>query len=63
MNVIREWRASGWAEAGTRTRHVRLPAAYQAGVTVAALTGSEAHRRLVHAPPLPPLPPLPDLPA
>ncbi|XP_013163147.1 PREDICTED: uncharacterized protein LOC106114461 [Papilio xuthus] len=54
-SVIREWRAHGWREAGVgaRSRHVRLPAAYQAGVTFAALTGSEAHRRLVHAP-LPP---------
>ncbi|KPJ12447.1 hypothetical protein RR48_04342 [Papilio machaon] len=52
-SVIRECRARGWTEQGARTRHVRLPASYQAGVTVAALTGSEAHRRLVHAP-LPP---------
>lgn len=52
-NVIREWRATGWSEHGTRTRHIRLPAAYQAGVTVAALTGSEAHRRLMHAAQLP----------
>ncbi|XP_072942992.1 uncharacterized protein [Epargyreus clarus] len=52
-NVIREWRATGWSEHGTRTRLVRLPAAYQAGVTLAAPAGSEAHRRLVHAAPPP----------
>ncbi|XP_053615095.1 uncharacterized protein LOC128677944 [Plodia interpunctella] len=52
-NVIREWRASGWSEQGTRTHHIRIPAAYQAGVTVAALTGTEAHRRLMHIPQLP----------
>ncbi|RVE48311.1 hypothetical protein evm_007062 [Chilo suppressalis] len=57
VNVIREWSANYWSEHGTRTRHVRIPAAYQAGVTVAALTGSEAHRRLMHAPQLPILPP------
>ncbi|XP_050352785.1 uncharacterized protein LOC126775078 isoform X1 [Nymphalis io] len=60
VNVIREWRATGWSEHGTRTRHVRVPAAYRAGVTVAALTGSEAHRRLVHAASLPLLAPDPD---
>ncbi|KAM3963284.1 uncharacterized protein ACR2FA_002648 [Aphomia sociella] len=58
VNVIREWRCSGWSELGPRTQHVRLPAAYQAGVTVAALTGSEAHRRLMHSPQLPILGPL-----
>ncbi|XP_026763046.1 uncharacterized protein LOC113521646 [Galleria mellonella] len=52
-NVIREWRSTGWSEHGTRTHHIRLPASYQAGITVAALTGSEAHRRLVHSPQLP----------
>ncbi|XP_075981260.1 uncharacterized protein LOC142979915 isoform X2 [Anticarsia gemmatalis] len=56
-NVIREWRAIGWGDYGTRTRHVRIPAAYAAGVTVGALTGSEAHRRLVAAPLLPVLRP------
>ncbi|CAK1584584.1 unnamed protein product [Parnassius mnemosyne] len=55
VNVIREWRARGWTERGGRARHVRVPAAYRAGVTVAALTGSEAHRRLVHAAPPPAL--------
>ncbi|CAH1640236.1 unnamed protein product [Spodoptera littoralis] len=53
INVIREWRAIGWGDYGTRTRHIRIPASYQAGVTVAALTGSEAHRRLTVAPQLP----------
>lgn len=53
VNVIREWRAIGWGEYGTRTRHIRIPASYQAGITVAALTGSEAHRRLISAPQLP----------
>ncbi|XP_052743773.1 uncharacterized protein LOC112057963 [Bicyclus anynana] len=57
VNVIREFRAAGWSEHGTRTRHIRIPAAYRAGVTVAALTGSEAHRRLMHAPQLPVLAP------
>ncbi|CAB3257014.1 unnamed protein product [Arctia plantaginis] len=57
VNVIREYRAIGWGEFGTRTRHIRIPASYQAGVTVAALTGSEAHRRLVAAPHLPVLTP------
>ncbi|KAI5633756.1 hypothetical protein NE865_13503 [Phthorimaea operculella] len=57
VNAIREWRSTGWNESGTRTRHIRLPASYQAGVTVAALTGSEAHRRLMHAPQLPILAP------
>ncbi|CAD0203211.1 unnamed protein product [Chrysodeixis includens] len=52
-NVIREWRAIGWGEYGTRTRHIRIPASYQAGITVAALTGSEAHRRLMLSPQLP----------
>ncbi|XP_059060841.1 uncharacterized protein LOC131853814 [Achroia grisella] len=52
-NVIREWQSTGWSEHGTRTHHIRIPAAYQAGITVAALTGSEAHRRLVHSPQLP----------
>ncbi|OWR45490.1 hypothetical protein KGM_207531 [Danaus plexippus plexippus] len=56
-NVIREWRSTGWSEQGTRTRHVRIPASYQAGVTIAVLTGSEAHRRLVHASQLPLLAP------
>ncbi|XP_028158134.1 uncharacterized protein LOC114351216 [Ostrinia furnacalis] len=59
-NVIREWRSTGWSEHGTRTRHVRLPCAYTAGVTLAALTGSEAHRRLVHAAQLPILGPAPE---
>ncbi|XP_045490556.1 uncharacterized protein LOC110991838 isoform X2 [Pieris rapae] len=49
-NVLREWRYSGCTEADTRTRHIAIPASYQAGITVAALTGSEAHRRLMHAP-------------
>ncbi|CAG4946947.1 unnamed protein product [Colias eurytheme] len=49
-NVLREWRHAGCGEAPPRTRHVRVPCAYQAGVTLAALTGSEAHRRLAHAP-------------
>ncbi|XP_047031168.1 uncharacterized protein LOC124638280 [Helicoverpa zea] len=53
ISVIRECRAIGWGEYGTRTRHIRIPASYQAGVTVAALTGSEAHRRLMVAPQLP----------
>ncbi|XP_028031756.1 uncharacterized protein LOC114244205 [Bombyx mandarina] len=53
VNLIREWRAAGWVERSTRTRHVRVPASYQAGVTVAALTGSEAHRRLNAARQLP----------
>uniref|UniRef100_A0A2A4JEI4 Uncharacterized protein n=1 Tax=Heliothis virescens TaxID=7102 RepID=A0A2A4JEI4_HELVI len=53
INVIREWRAIGWGDYGTRTRHIRIPASYQAGVTVAALTGSEAHRRLMVAAQLP----------
>ncbi|XP_045777268.1 uncharacterized protein LOC123875470 isoform X1 [Maniola jurtina] len=57
VNVIREFRANGWSEHGTRTRHIRIPASYQAGITVAALTGSEAHRRLMHAPQLPVLSP------
>ncbi|CAH2255736.1 jg14567 [Pararge aegeria aegeria] len=57
VNVIREFRAAGWSEHGTRPRHIRIPASYQAGVTVAALTGSEAHRRLMHAPQLPVLSP------
>ncbi|XP_068620689.1 uncharacterized protein [Battus philenor] len=52
-NVIREWRARGWSKRGERTRHVCIPASYQAGITVAALTGSEAHRRLMHAAPPP----------
>ncbi|XP_038211325.1 uncharacterized protein LOC119831848 isoform X2 [Zerene cesonia] len=52
-NVLREWRHAGCPEAPPRTRHVRVPAAYQPGVTLAALTGSEAHRRLAHAPPPP----------
>ncbi|CAG9123899.1 unnamed protein product [Plutella xylostella] len=53
VNVIREWRATGWSEHGVRTRHISIPASYQAGVTIAALTGSEAHRRLMHASQLP----------
>lgn len=53
VNVIREWCAAGWQERLTQTRYVRIPAAYQAGVTIAALTGSEAHRRLVIAAQLP----------
>ncbi|KAG6451963.1 hypothetical protein O3G_MSEX007417 [Manduca sexta] len=56
-NVIREWRVSGWPEHSPRTQHVRIPAAYQAGVTVAALTGTDAHRRLSAAPQLPLLAP------
>ncbi|CAK1551479.1 unnamed protein product [Leptosia nina] len=52
-NVLREWRYAGCTDAETRTRHVLIPASYQAGVTIAALTGSEAHRRLMHAPQLP----------
>lgn len=51
INIIRECRAMGWGD--TRTRHIRIPASYQAGITVAALTGSEAHRRLMLAPQLP----------
>ncbi|XP_063626585.1 uncharacterized protein LOC134798170 [Cydia splendana] len=57
VNVIREWRLAGWAAHGPRTRYVRLPAAYQAGVTVAALTGSQAHKRLTTAAQLPILAP------
>ncbi|KAJ8717207.1 hypothetical protein PYW08_005606 [Mythimna loreyi] len=53
INVIREWRATGWSDYATRTRYIRIPASYQAGITVAALTGSEAHRRLKLAPQLP----------
>ncbi|XP_041984466.1 uncharacterized protein LOC121737017 isoform X2 [Aricia agestis] len=56
VNAIREWRSTGSMETVTRT-HLRIPAAYRAGVTLAALTGSEAHRRLVHAPHLPALAP------
>ncbi|GBP64241.1 hypothetical protein EVAR_21559_1 [Eumeta japonica] len=57
VNVIREWRAVGWSEERTRTRHLRIPASYESGVTVAALVGSEAHWRLTHAPQLPTLNP------
>ncbi|XP_013187776.2 uncharacterized protein LOC106132790 [Amyelois transitella] len=52
-NAIREWRANGWVEPGSRTHYIKIPAAYQAGITVAALTGTEAHRRLMHVPQLP----------
>ncbi|KAL4714932.1 hypothetical protein ACJJTC_003083 [Scirpophaga incertulas] len=51
--VIREWRSSGITGRDSRTRYVRIPAAYQAGITIAVLTGSEAHRRLMHAAQLP----------
>ncbi|KAJ0174164.1 hypothetical protein K1T71_010310 [Dendrolimus kikuchii] len=56
-NLLREWQTAGREECYTRTRHIRIPAAYQAGVTVSALTGSEAHRRLTLAAQLPILSP------
>ncbi|XP_077294148.1 uncharacterized protein LOC143916775 [Arctopsyche grandis] len=50
VNMIRESQNTN----GTIcTTHIRIPACYSAGITIAVLTGTEAHKRLVQAPELP----------
>lgn len=61
VNVIREVQSSAPEGAmAMRTQHVRIPAAYRTGITIAALTGSEAHKRLTRACQLPLYKPAPD---
>lgn len=53
VNVLRESRLPWRQDSNPRTNFIRIPAAYQTGITIAVLTGSEAHQRLMAATELP----------
>lgn len=50
VNMVRE---SQNTNSTICTTHIRIPACYSAGITIAVLTGSDAHKRLLQAPELP----------